>query len=1222
MGSSATATNSRSKLTAWGQTLAPVLVTAVVLVMLFSGMGLLGAAGFVSAPSPVGLPHAAHGASSASVTPAKITNNLAQREALQNHVVNAVKAAGVPTRDFYPPNFLNSGVQSTGNVLKIHPENDTNPVGLGTIGLDNSTGTPVGTEFNTTSWEGSITLNSANPWMINDDGPNCMGIQLNTVMDNVTIQGDTTASGVFWTQNVAEFCPSSVGMGMLILVDNVWNFSNPSTAEPPSTFYGNNTNHLGYNGTLVSDVYYYDECIPAVGGGCLKTATQSPIQFPWGATLNLWTNATMVPYGSGNFRDAVTFGVTIPGHWSGSYDRVQFNTTLPGAIATPTYLVNSKSLAPVGFLPYDAELIMGGPGGGSSVNLYGINGTMSLNYLSAATSAFTMAPDVWNIGFDTGETAVGISEHYTVPGTAYIQGGPSIPLGFWGSTASGNIGTISVKVTITNPANPWIFLQAGPALTTDYARWAPVQDNALLFWNLTPGTYTGVAEYANYDPMPFTFTGTNGASSTLTINLVPDFTRGVYTPLVAWSSADLAAQMYTGTNTIWNNQNSYLSPLFLQMNDYMFQTFPGAMFVGTATPANLTGPLNFAVNYAQSPYWSGIFTQVGIGSATNELSIQIAYSAFVNVWGMTLNSWEWTSQGSGWPDASVVLWDAELCVVGQNTFGDSSWGLMLMNDTLASGVSTGNTIWGNWFQSTPLAWAVSPLGVFDTESGDHFWNNYFGTLPEAASPSMNVYDGLGQTNTNEWNITGAVPVPSSTAWTVNGFTLTGSLVGAPTVCGNYWVGDVQGSAAPVPYNAGGAIVTGGDYCAQNPSGTATFAITVSETGLAAKDLASGWGATVGTYTLTALTTASASIGGFVSGYFAWSATPMTGYVAVPGSGIVFVNGAPATITVNYVPVTITLTAPVTGASFLAPSYPLYINWTTNWGASYNNLISQDIEVLDADTGAVELSKPISLTGAVTHYSVLPASYLPGCYNVAVGAYNSSTPGVGEPGPDSGIMSWSAVGSAEFCVASASAQPSISGVASQPGGNVSLYWQWNSPDASSASVTVWEGNVPVYGPQNVWSSAGSASGTVVAVLTPATVTSYNIEVSVTTGDSGVVVSNTTFSVAAPVPPVQVSAPTWYNTTSNYYYNSTQTLPGGLAANTLGTILLEIGIVVGAVIGIMIGTMMSRKGKGGMSGGASGTGASSATGGMFTCAACDASFPDQKALDDHRKTVHGM
>ncbi|MDE1879964.1 MAG: thermopsin family protease, partial [Euryarchaeota archaeon] len=214
MGNTATAAKSRLNLTAWARNVAPFLAISVMMLMLVSGLGLISAVSGAVPLGHAGIPtsHAAAKSTSSAAAPAKASGsssnfapNMAQRAALEQNWAASSKAAHVPSTAYLPPDLLSNRVTAhPGQALSVNPPNDTYPVGIGDVGVT-SLGYPPRTAslFNTASWEGTMTINSGSAFMINNDGPDFFGAQLNTVLENVTVGG--SAQNSFWTQDVFDY---------------------------------------------------------------------------------------------------------------------------------------------------------------------------------------------------------------------------------------------------------------------------------------------------------------------------------------------------------------------------------------------------------------------------------------------------------------------------------------------------------------------------------------------------------------------------------------------------------------------------------------------------------------------------------------------------------------------------------------------------------------------------------------------------------------------------------------------------------------------------------------------------------------------------------------------------------------------------------------------------------------------------------------------------------
>ncbi|MCI4358726.1 MAG: thermopsin family protease [Thermoplasmata archaeon] len=836
--------------------------------------GPIGGSALPTAPGLAALP--AQGPSAPSLAP-----TLAARAAHAHQILANAKAAHIPNRDLYVPNMMGGGYLSGG---VVHPLTTVAPapMGIGDFGVRNTTGTPTPYMIQSTGWEGSLTLNRIDSFLIDNDGPDTFTVQLNTVTTNTTVWGNS--SGSYWIQNVFDYTPSSQS---LIFIDNIWNFSSPSGAQPASTFYS-------YNGTPVPSVGYYFDLGPL-------------LTVPMPFTIHLYVNTSTTVNGTTLFAyPTVRFGYNILNATGvsthhGVYDTVLFNSNARlFRVPLTKFMVNGAHLTPTNFLLYDSELMLGGPGGGTTASIYGINGSESLSYLNGGTNSFQSDPTAWNVGTDTGETSEGIAESYARAGTVSLSAGPSLPMPLWNATPGGEVGRARVAGGL-DPSNGFLFVSPGKNFTRSTAAWAPTEPNGAFDFTLPPGNYTVEAMMSEYDPWNLTIDAKNGTTNG-NIVLTPDAARGVYTPLVAWNDGQLAGISSRGDGTLGNpylilsNQHAGLDPLFGESNDYLYLVFPGLLIANTNAYVTVQQPASFGFTYPDA-YLAGL-TRNGL-PFTNHLQLEFYNASRVTLWGASdITGWFFGPDygpEAGLPLANVVFWDVSNSLIAGNTFVSQGSSLVLLNGPATGG---GNVVWGNTFENGLQAAAFlnygAPGGLFEFESGDLVYNNYVTTTLPAFSPSSNLWSGAGQTNQNDWNLSEIEPATVSRV--VNGFTLSGSVVGSPWQCGNAW--GAFTSVTPVPYNANGSIVTGGDYCPY-PVHPATYPVTFTETGLSN-----------GTWSvLLAGETRSASASSPISfaepfGTWAFTASTAPGILVTPGSGNVTVAGSAQTI-----PIAFTLPAP-------------------------------------------------------------------------------------------------------------------------------------------------------------------------------------------------------------------------------------------------------------------------------------------------------------------------
>jgi thermopsin len=794
---------------------------------------------------------------------------------LKDRVLSALKSEGVPQKAVYLPNFEGGGSLVNGVVKPITGQAPA-PMGMGDFGVRNTTGTPTPYVLSSTSWEGTLTLNSGDFFYIDNDGPDTFGVQLNAVLANVTVAG--ASNDVYWIQNVMFYTPST---DQIQFIDNIWNFSNPSTAEPASTFYSGNGTPTGS--------YYFD----------LGPTFTTPFPF----TVHLYVNSSLTNLSSSTF-STVRFGYLVDNGAgakiaSGVYDTVLFNSMKgQGTLFTdPEFQVNGGSLTPTNFLLYDTELMIGGPGGGSTTQVYAINGSMQLAYYDQTHGRYAFDPSVWNTGTDTGETSQGLSSYYTTPGTVDLSGGPSFLLPLWNATPGGNIGALHLTGTVT-PDNAFIFLSPGASFNDSAAQWAPTLPGGIYSFYVTPGTYSGEVLLSDYDSATVSYSGISGGTSTQDAPLTYDPTMGVYTPLFAWNNAQLAALSFQGNGTVgnpyilFNNQYTALPDLFGSFNDYLFPVFPGVLISGTTAYFDLYAPPPFTVTYPAA--YDRMLNHNSLPD-TNQLQIELYNTDHATISdGSDIGGWmcgcQFNFPNPYDPGGEVVLWGATNTLIARNTFVDQGVGIVLMQ-------GSSNVIWGNVFENGLLGPATYPaqFGIWEMESGDLIFNNAFDTSVTAFSPSYNLYNGLTQVNDNDWDLGAWFPL--TYVKVVNGFDLSGSIFGLPAVCGNWWYDYLPGSALPYnePYEGGAPfITTGGDYCPTGPYGAVGYAVTFTETGFTSGN----WSVTLAGITQSAAA-GSSIVFGMPNGTWAYTLTAEKGLTVSPASGNVTVRGNSPDVAVTF-----------------------------------------------------------------------------------------------------------------------------------------------------------------------------------------------------------------------------------------------------------------------------------------------------------------------------------
>src|SRR5271170_3802834 len=430
-------------------------------------------------------------------------------------ILSSLKSDNAPMRDVFLPNF-GAQVSTLGGVVTPTYNVSPAPMGLGDIGVQDVSGHDVGTVSYTSSVEGSASLSAIDPLYVTSSAPDVVTIQLNTVLTNVDLFGNTSYD--FWIQNVPVY---SAGSGTLSFEDNIWNFSSPTFFFSSNAIYS----HGPYGQVIGNELY-------ASGGPSYHVPT------PF--TVVTYNNATVL-----NDRPTIFFNytvVTTTGRISGSYDQVEFNssaTTPTSASPPPTFQINGQAVNPTGFLLNDAEIMLGGPGGGSTTTLFNIAGSMGLWLLPNGTATYVTVPSALDFGSDTGETSEGIGEASTTGPNpvAILSSGPSLLYPLWGMVGA-HPGAEKITVYLF-PTNAFVFVSTGATFNENFAEWAPTPVSGPAVYWLSPGTYTFQFLLSEYKPV--TKTLALHASHDLAITLSHDAALGVYTPLWAEANSQLRA---------------------------------------------------------------------------------------------------------------------------------------------------------------------------------------------------------------------------------------------------------------------------------------------------------------------------------------------------------------------------------------------------------------------------------------------------------------------------------------------------------------------------------------------------------------------------------------------------------------------------------------------------------------------------------------------------------
>jgi len=674
---------------------------------------------------------------------------------------------------------------------------------------------------------GILNVNSEYNFYPDSATPTVWGGQLNAVLANVTILGHRGYA--FWVQNVLSYDSQN---DSLSFVDDTWNFTTYYSEMEPSSLVSWSPNGSDYTGTWVAFSQTYHMPPPFTANLYMNSSVNSA------GDQVLWYNYSVIGHGH---------------HYYGTYDNLVFRSQLPGTpqplrpapfevSATTTHLVNEG---------YELDAFIGADDGSNQLVL-AASATEQLKFCSLRECtpshfAYANVPAAVNFGSQTGEETVGVDVNY-IDTTAYLSAGPLILHGLWNFTgekgvAPGNtLVQNAIKVSgspVPITAEPYLFVFFKDTAFEDQGfQWSA--DRAA--WNLMPGTYRYEIMLSDYREQTGSIT-VGGAIATLTATLPYSRASGVYTPLWAFTNAQVAGISSSGSGSIsdqyvlFNNPtsgcthcdsalNGSISSLFSSANDYSFKTFSGIFLSGTDRYIDVHAPPSFRVLESGSP------------STSFYLNIQFYETAHVTLSdAAAIRGWPAQSEIGFYltvpasqnpaPQGDVYVWNSMHDLIMSNHFDavTPEPGAVSPDQLVLIG-GTDNVVWGNIFRNpTGAPLGVQYAGIGIAESGDLIYNNNFSIdNPVVYLPYNfpNVADCLPQceqsnlSNTwfydhphDTWNI--ARQPASNVAKVVDGFPLSGNVMGPgytvvggpnlPTQGGNfYWnYGSSPNNASTIPY---------------------------------------------------------------------------------------------------------------------------------------------------------------------------------------------------------------------------------------------------------------------------------------------------------------------------------------------------------------------------------------------------------------------------------------
>ena len=257
------------------------------------------------------------------------------------------------------------------------------PMGIADYGVG-----PSGAyQYSTNSSLGSVGIVSLSAQ--NSTGYPWMSIQL-----NVNLQFSNGGKQfVYWVQDVADVDTST---NTIYFVDNIWNSSAAKAFMASTGVQG--SGHVAQAG---SSYFYYDEAGASLAGNGVNLAYPSTVDF----RVNSSVSASKQPVVTFEYNDGYGWQV---------YDSVAF-IAVHSLTAMAGFLVDGFAYNPVNF--YDSELIVGGPGGGTSTTDTQSDLRLQLEYWNGHN--YQLVTNAYDFGSDTAEgiqNTVSQWEYYPVNG--------------------------------------------------------------------------------------------------------------------------------------------------------------------------------------------------------------------------------------------------------------------------------------------------------------------------------------------------------------------------------------------------------------------------------------------------------------------------------------------------------------------------------------------------------------------------------------------------------------------------------------------------------------------------------------------------------------------------------------------------------------------------------------------------------------------------------------
>jgi len=265
------------------------------------------------------------------------------------------------------------------------------PIGVSDYGIYiNNNGIVYGYNITTNEVIGNIYLSNFSSYVDplcsnNFIGEDSGSVQLNAVLELSNGQ-------YYWLQNVLLI--NNTG-GYFYFIDNIWNFTSENSYLSNNLIEGN-----GVISNYGNEYFYVYETNNFV------------LQYP----LNVYL---IINVTQNNSYPEIQFGYSLDGQNIYWYDNVTLLIPSNGNIVISPYTTGSNHMV-------DLELVIGGPGYGTCIDINNINGYLGLYYLYN-NQYLTPDPSIFNFGYDTAEYSSNINENIISQGFVNLYEGTFYP---------------------------------------------------------------------------------------------------------------------------------------------------------------------------------------------------------------------------------------------------------------------------------------------------------------------------------------------------------------------------------------------------------------------------------------------------------------------------------------------------------------------------------------------------------------------------------------------------------------------------------------------------------------------------------------------------------------------------------------------------------------------------------------------------------------------------